>query len=104
MHFEASYVTGPCAVFLRAPTGQTDAQEGSWQFMQSRRMNLSPRVRTAVSLCADWYSSEAIPSSYPRLFCVAHACSHCLHPMHWVASYKSALLMKYGPGLSVRTS
>ena len=26
---------------------------------------------------------------------MAHACSHCLQPMQTVASYKSALLMKY---------
>ena len=29
MHFSASYTTGPSGVFLRAPTGHTEAQVGT---------------------------------------------------------------------------
>src|SRR5208337_3737657 len=58
-----SYVTGPSAVFFSAPTGQTEAQAGSSQFMHKRRMNLSSLVRTTVYLCADVTSSAAIRSS-----------------------------------------
>jgi hypothetical protein len=38
MHLSASYTTGPSAVFVNAPTGQTDAQVGSLQCMQSFRL------------------------------------------------------------------
>src|SRR5512135_952351 len=61
--------------------------------MHSLRMYLSSLMRTAVYLCADVTSCSAILSSYGRPFSVAQACSHCLHPMHLVASYKSPLLM-----------
>ena len=56
-------------------------------------MNLSPRVTMQVSLCADCCSSAAMASSYGSLFWLAQACSHCLHPMQTVESYKSALLI-----------
>src|SRR3954467_5959683 len=93
MHFHTSYTTGPSFVLWKAPTGQTEAHAGFSQCMHRRRMNLSACVRTAVNLWAEGTSSAAIESLYGRLFCVAQACSHCLHPIQRVASYKSALPM-----------
>ena len=94
MQRSASYVTGPAAVLRNAPTGHTEAHAGSSQFMHSRRMNFSPLVSTTVYLCSDCRCSAATVSSYCSLFSVAHACSHCLHPMHMVESYSSALLIE----------
>jgi hypothetical protein len=38
MHLLASYTTGPSGVFVKAPTGHTEAQVGSLQCMQSFRL------------------------------------------------------------------
>src|SRR5512146_284160 len=100
MHLPASYTTGPAAVFFNAPTGQTEAQAGSWQCMQRRRRNLSPRVMTVVNLWSEVTSSAAMWSSYGSLFCCAHPASHCLQPIQRVASYKSALLIDSPPGMA----
>jgi hypothetical protein len=86
MHFHTSYTTGPSLVLWNAPTGQADAHAGCSQCMHSRRMNLSSLLRTTVYLCSDCTDSAAILSSYGSLFCSAQACSHCLQPMHMVAS------------------
>src|SRR5437667_12759406 len=42
MHLSASYETGPSLCLTSAPTGQTETQVGSRQFMQSLRMYFSP--------------------------------------------------------------
>src|SRR5271157_3703940 len=90
MHFSASYITGPRAVFSSAPTGQTEAQAGCTQFMHRRRLNLSPWVSTVVSLWAEILSSAAILSSYGRPHRSAQAPSQALQPMQRVLSYKMA--------------
>src|ERR1035437_1737259 len=100
IHFQTSYKTGPSFVLCMAPTGQTDAQAGCSQFMHRRRMNLSSLLRTTVYLCSDCTDSAATLSSYGSLFCCAQAPSHCLQPMHIVASYSRALLMKIAPRCS----
>src|ERR1017187_2521044 len=97
IHFQTSYTTGPSFVLWKAPTGQTDAQAGCSQCMQSRRMNLSSLVMTTVYLCSDCTDSAATLSLYGSLFCCAQALSHCLQPMHIVASYSRALLMEMTP-------
>src|SRR5512146_2717465 len=61
--------------------------------MHILRMNFSFLLSTVLYLWAEVADSAAILSSYGRPFSVAQACSHCLHPMHLVASYKSPLLM-----------
>src|ERR1700676_1605019 len=68
--------------------------------MHSRRINLSFLVSTTVYLCSDCTDSAATVSSYGSLFCCAQAPSHCLQPMHIVASYSSALLMGIAPRCS----
>src|SRR6185369_1575321 len=98
----SSYTTGPFGVLCSAPTGQTEAQAGSWQCMQSRRRNLSPRVMTVVNLWSEVTSSAATRSSYGSLFCCAQPASHCLQPMQRVASYKSALLIESPPENAAR--
>src|ERR1017187_6956079 len=100
MHFQTSYTTGPSVVLWRAPTGQTDAHAGFSQCMQRRRMNLSSLVRTTEYLWADCTRSAATAASEGSLFCCAQAPSHCLQPMHIVASYRMALLMECSPGHS----
>src|SRR5208283_1615139 len=100
MHFQTSYTTGPSFVLWKAPTGHADAQAGFSQCMHSRRMNLSSLVRTTVYLCADCTGSAATLSSYGSLFCCAQPASHCLQPMHIVASYSRALLMENAPRCS----
>ena len=50
------------AVFWNAPTGHTETQLGSSQFMHSARMNLSSLVRTTVNLCSDCLDSAAMAS------------------------------------------
>src|SRR5271165_2043918 len=101
MHFQTSYTTGPASVLWRAPTGQADAQAGSSQCMQRRRINFSSLETTTVYLWADCSDSAATVSSYGRLFCWAQALSHCLQPMHIVASYSRALLMEIAPHCSL---
>src|SRR3954453_10445794 len=91
MHLSASYTTGPSAVFWSAPTGQTEAQAGCAQFMQSRRLKPSPCVSMAVSLCAEIFSSAAIFSLYGMPQRSAQAPSHALQPTHRVLSYRMAL-------------
>src|SRR5271157_825247 len=76
MHFQTSYTTGPASVLWRAPTGQADAQAGSSQCMQRRRINFSSLETTTVYLWADCSDSAATVSSYGRLFCWAQALSH----------------------------
>src|SRR5664280_969145 len=90
MHFSASYTTGPSEVFCKAPTGQTETHVGSAQCMHSRRLNRSPCVSTAVSLCAEMLSSAAILSPYGRPQRSAQPPSHALQPMHRVLSYRIA--------------
>src|ERR1022692_2718741 len=68
--------------------------------MHSRRMNLSSLVITTVYLCSDCTDSAATFSPYGSLFCCAQAPSHCLQPMHIVASYSRALLMAIAPRCS----
>src|SRR5271157_948054 len=90
MHLDASYTTGPSAVFSNAPTGQTEAHAGCRQFMHSRRLNLSPCVSMAVSLWAEIFSSAATLSLYGRPQRSAQAPSQALHPMQRVLSYRIA--------------
>src|SRR5450631_441451 len=97
IHFQTSYTTGPSVVLWKAPTGHTDAHAGCSQCMHSRRMNLSSLARTTVYLCSDCTDSAATWSSYGSLFCCAQAPSHCLQPMHIVASYSRASLMGIVP-------
>jgi hypothetical protein len=56
----SSYTTGPALVFCSAATGHTEAHAGSWQCMHIFREYRSPKVRIAVSLCAETFSSAAI--------------------------------------------
>src|ERR1019366_1317763 len=90
MHLSASYVTGPRAVFCKAPTGHTETQAGCWQFMHKRRLNRSPWVSTAVNLWAEIVSSAAILSLYGSPQRSAQPLSQALQPIHRVLSYRMA--------------
>src|SRR5215468_10986032 len=88
MHFPASYVTGPAAVFFRAPTRHADAHAGSWQCMHIRRTYLSPCSSITVKAVGDSFASVSFGNPCRSL----QACSQLRHPMHFVTSTKMALV------------
>src|ERR1700683_132877 len=97
MHLSASYTTGPSAVLVKAPTGQTEAQVGSLQCMHSFRLKRSPKTRIVVSLWADNFSSFAILSLYANPHLAAQAFSHSRQPTQRVLSYRMALAISLSP-------
>src|SRR5215467_5862126 len=88
MHLEPSYVTGPDAVFFKAPTRHADAQAGSSQCMHIRRTNLSPRSSITVNAVTDNFASASMGKPWICL----HACSQLRHPTHFVMSTRMDLL------------
>src|ERR1041385_1623807 len=89
MHFDSSYNTGPSALFVNAPTGQTDAHVGSIQCWHILRTNIPSCSSSAVYAVAE--SCFSSPSR--RLYSFLHASWHALHPMHIVVSMRRALLL-----------
>src|SRR3954466_8723304 len=88
MHFEPSYVTGPRAVFFKAPTRQAEAHAGSWQLMHMRRTNLPSCSSITVSAVSDSFASLFAGNPCTCL----HACSQERQPMHLVMSTRMALV------------
>src|SRR5664279_3382361 len=86
MHLSASYTTGPSADFLMAPTGQTDAQAGSVQCMQTLRTNLSPRGSITVKAVSDSVGSGAVLKPCSCL----QADAQLPQPMHFLMSINIA--------------
>lgn len=60
------------------------------QCMQSFLEKRSPWVRTAVSLCAETFSSAAIFSVYGSFQRSEQVSSHCRQPMQSTLSYRIA--------------
>src|SRR5664279_825079 len=86
MHLSASYTTGPRAVFLIAPTGQTEAQAGSLQCMQTLRTNLSLRDSITVNAVSDRVGSGSVLNPCNCL----QAVSQLPHPTHRLMSINIA--------------
>src|SRR5689334_11487354 len=70
-----------------APTGHTDAHDGSSQCMHIRRTYLSPRCSTTVKAVAESVGSGSAGWLWPAL----HALSQARQPMHFVMSINNAL-------------
>src|SRR5271165_4567586 len=86
MHLSASYTTGPSAVFLMPPTGQTEAHAGSLQCIQTLRTNLSPRDSITVKAVSDKVGSGSVLNPCSCL----QAVSQLPQPMHFLMSINMA--------------
>src|SRR5208337_501969 len=114
MQRSSAYTTGPAAVFVNAPTGQTETQVGSLQCIQKRRTYTLPRVCTTLSALADNSSSpissigrsvsglrtrnesvviKSLRLALSRPFTSLQAATQRWQPMQRVVSTRIALLM-----------